>query len=118
MFSSKIVEIGSLVEEFKQENLLVLFGNDAPPELADISVLHVPEEDNGHKLVEGSTLSIGNNEYHIVQVGSEANENFDTLGHVSIYFSDDENTEILPGAILVTPSHFPELALNEKIKLY
>lgn len=34
MFSSKIVEIGSLVEEFKQENLLVLFGKDAPPELA------------------------------------------------------------------------------------
>lgn len=118
MFSSKIVEIGSLVEEFKQENLLVLFGKDAPPELADISVLHVPEEDNGHKLVEGSTLSISKDEYYIVQVGSEANENFDTLGHVSIYFSDDENTEILPGAILVTPSHFPELALNEKIKLY
>lgn len=118
MFSSKIVEIGSLVEEFKQENLLVLFGKEAPPELADISVLHVPEVDDNNNLAEGSKLSIGKDEYNIVQVGSEANENFDTLGHVSIYFSDDENTEILPGAILVTPSNFPELALNEKIKLY
>lgn len=118
MFNSKILEIGSLVEEFKEENLLVLFGKDAPPELADISVLHESDVNEHNQLQEGNTLSLGKQDYKILKVGSEANENFDSLGHVSIYFSDEENIDILPGAILVSPSTFPDLKVGEAIKIY
>lgn len=108
MLTSKITEIGSLVPDFKDDSLLVLFGETAPSELKDISVIHKPEEDVQNVIKEGGTLTIGDNQYTIQKVGGEANNNFDDLGHLSIYFGDDDTSDILPGAILVTPNVFPE----------
>ena len=40
MHTTKIVEVGSLVEEFAAEYLMILFGQQVPPELKDICVVH------------------------------------------------------------------------------
>ncbi|MDG0820222.1 PTS glucitol/sorbitol transporter subunit IIA [Staphylococcus equorum] len=118
MFKSTILKIGELVIDFKEENLLVLFGKDAPPELADISLIHEPSVEENDVFKVDKTLQIGDDKYQIIKVGEEANPNFNDLGHVSIYFSDDNNTEILPGAILVSPSIYPEFELNEEISVF
>ncbi|PTF25478.1 PTS sorbitol transporter subunit IIA [Staphylococcus cohnii] len=117
MYKSKIVEIGELVSDFKEENLLVLFGKDAPSELADISILHEPDAEEKDILQVNKTIQIAGNKYQILKVGDEANSNFNDLGHVSIYFSDN-NRDILPGAILVYPGNFPEFELNEEILVF
>lgn len=115
MFKSKVVEIGELVKDFEEEKLLVLFGTQAPPELKDISVIHEPVSNDVTSLQEGTTLSLGNIEYTIQKVGSEALTNLEDLGHLSIYFSDDDK-DILPGAILVKPGNFPNLKINDYIQ--
>lgn len=115
MFRTKIVEIGPMVPEFKEENLLILFGSSAPPELKDISVIHEVEGQPENMIVEGGTLEIGNNVYKIEKVGSLANENFEELGHISIYFKNDISEELLPGAIIVTPGEYPEVEVNDFI---
>ncbi|WP_394237708.1 PTS glucitol/sorbitol transporter subunit IIA [Niallia oryzisoli] len=115
MLETKIVEIGELVPEFKEEDLLILFGTSAPPELRDISVVHDWNQQPDNALVEGGTLEIGNNVYKIEKVGNLANKNFEELGHLSIYFKDDTSVELLPGAILVTPGVYPTLELNNPI---
>lgn len=118
MYKSKIVTIGELVPEFKAENLLVLFGKDAPPELADISIIHEPSNLEQNVFETNKTLQIDNTDYKILKVGDEANPNFNDLGHVSIYFSDNSDTEILPGAILVSPATYPEFDVNGEIKVF
>lgn len=115
MLKTRITEIGPLVPEFKEENLLVLFGSSAPPELKDISVIHEVEGQAENAIVEGGTLEIGNNVYKIEKVGSLANSNFEELGHLSIYFQNDTSEELLPGAIIVTPGEYPEVEVNDCI---
>ncbi|MBD1383496.1 PTS glucitol/sorbitol transporter subunit IIA [Metabacillus arenae] len=115
MIKTKITEIGPIVPEFKEENLLILFGSAAPPELKDISIVHEMERQPDQALVEGGTLEIGNNVYRIEKVGALANKNFEELGHLSIYFKDDTSVELLPGAILVTPGVYPTFEKDDEI---
>ncbi|MCA6766287.1 PTS glucitol/sorbitol transporter subunit IIA [Enterococcus hirae] len=115
MHTTKIVEVGSLVEEFAAEYLMILFGQQVPPELKDICVVHDNHETAKNVIKTGDILIIGNQEYEIKEVGSEANHNFETLGHISIYFRTGEN-EVLPGAIVVEPQIFPEFAIGDTIR--
>ncbi|MCM3728146.1 PTS glucitol/sorbitol transporter subunit IIA [Neobacillus cucumis] len=115
MLKTKITEIGPAVPEFKEENLLILFGTAAPPELKEIAVVHQVNQQPENSIVEGGTLEIGNKIYKIEKVGSLANKNFEDLGHLSIYFNDDTSQELLPGAILVTPGEYPEFEVNDYI---
>lgn len=115
MYKTKIVEIGPIVEDFAEEFLLVLFGPQATAELRDICVIHESSDGPKGVIQKNSRLIIGNQEYHILDVGNEANSNFESLGHISIYFRDGENNEILPGAILVEPRVFPILAVGDEI---
>ena len=67
----KILEIGKMVPEFEPENLFVLFGQSAPPELREISVIiDFKKNDNGIYFREGSKLVISGREYTITEVGA------------------------------------------------
>lgn len=115
MYTTKIVEIGPLVEDFAEEFLLILFGPEAMAELRDICAIHESTDTPKTVIQKGGRLTIGDQEYHILEVGEEVNPNFESLGHISIYFRDGENNEILPGAILVEPKVFPKLQVGEEI---
>lgn len=107
MVKTKVTEIGSMVEAFAEEKLIILFGPEATAELRDICVIHEFEEKPQDALKVGGLIKFGNQEYKIAAVGSQANANFEELGHISIYFRD-EIGEILPGAIIISPSSYPE----------
>jgi glucitol/sorbitol PTS system EIIA component len=116
MSKTIIREIGALVSSFKEENLLILFGLHAPPELREISVIHefageVPDE----PLIEGGKIIWNDQEYSITAVGSAANKNLKELGHISIYFSAP-NEHVLPGAVFVEPFAFPSLEVGKEIR--
>lgn len=115
MHQTTITEIGPIVADFAEEFLLVLFGPEAMAELRDICVIHETDQRPAEALKKGGKLTIGTQEYTILEVGSEANPNYQELGHISIYFRDSENNEILPGAILVEPKIFPKLEVGDII---
>ncbi|KAB2329284.1 PTS glucitol/sorbitol transporter subunit IIA [Bacillus mesophilum] len=115
MLRTVVKQIGEIVPDFKEENLLILFGPEAPPELKDISVIHEVDENPNGAIVEGGVLEVGSQVYQISKVGSLANKNFEELGHLSIYFNDDESMELLPGAILVSPAVYPEIQEEDSI---
>lgn len=116
--TTKVLEIGELVSSFEEEMLLVLFGPKATDELKSISVIHEfeqqPETDS---LQVGTKIEIGENVYTITQVGSSANENFEELGHISIYFKSGTD-DLLPGAVLAEPEVFPTIEQGDVIKFY
>jgi glucitol/sorbitol PTS system EIIA component len=116
MSETIITEIGSLVQSFEKEKILILFGPNAPQELREISVIHQFKSDvNDDLLVEDGKLYLGDQEYSITAVGSSANKNLKELGHISIYFSEPSK-DILPGAVFVAPYVFPKLKIGEVIR--
>ncbi|MBF2545618.1 PTS glucitol/sorbitol transporter subunit IIA [Listeria seeligeri] len=114
MTKSKIIEIGPLVPAFEEEKIVILFGPTATNELREISVIHELEELPNNAIQKGNKLTIGQQEYRIEEVGTEANKNLEELGHISIYFRSGEN-EVLPGAIVVSPEIFPTLAIGDTV---
>lgn len=95
-FEARVKAVGPHVSEFIASKMLVLFGEDAPEELAEFSILH-----DGRPvapLMEGDTLLIGTTRYHILAVGLIANDNLATLGHVVLKFNGLPEPE-MPGDI-------------------
>lgn len=117
MITSKVIEIGESVPEFEEEMLVILFGTSATPELKPISVVHELNETPNHILQEGTKIQLGDQTYTVTQVGGSANQNFEELGHVSIYFRSGQE-EVLPGAIIATPQIFPSINPGDEIKIW
>ena len=116
MYKTTVREIGDLVSAFAEEHLVILFGPEATSELRAISVIHEAAERQESVLAIGRKISFGTQEYEIIEVGATANKNFDELGHVSIYFGAD-SSELLPGAIIVSPQLFPAIEIGDTIKI-
>jgi len=109
-----VTSIGPQVEELRSGNIVILFDEGAPPELAEISVLHTKGELLG-QIKAGDILLFGDLEYHILEVGSKANENMALLGHCCLKF--DKDLTLLHGDIRLdgTP---PPLEVRQEIVIY
>lgn len=116
MVKTKIIEIGSMVPAFEEEQLIILFGPKATAELRDICLIHEFEETPKDALKVGGKIKFGDQEFTIDEVGSQANANFEELGHISIYFRD-EIGDVLPGAIIVSPGGFPKFEVGDTIEV-
>lgn len=117
MITSKVMEIGESVPEFKEEMLVILFGTSATPELKPISVIHEFNDTPDNVLQVGAKIQLGDQTYTINQVGSSANQNFEELGHVSIYFRSAQE-EVLPGAVIASPKVFPTINVGDELKIW
>jgi len=98
IYSTEVTEIGPEVPEFLEAGLLILFKAGAPPELAEIAVLHEPSAVREEPPKPGDVISFGDLEYRIVALGYKAWENVLTLGHAVFKFDAAEEAE-LPGEI-------------------
>lgn len=114
-YSVKITGIGEMALDFLTENLLIIFNNNAPAELAEISVLHEIGQLNG-EVVEGDKITIGKEEYIVTAVGSEANHTLRTMGHVSFRF-DGDSSPMLPGAIHLKGENNPSILVGQHITI-
>ncbi|MFD1420686.1 PTS glucitol/sorbitol transporter subunit IIA [Lactiplantibacillus songbeiensis] len=102
---TKITMVGQEVQELLDGGVLIMFNPNAPQELKDVAALHEKQSDEQDVLRVGGTISFGDQEFKIDFVGSEANNNFNELGHLSVYFNNtDEDTGKLPGSIFVSSS--------------
>lgn len=108
MYKTTVKEVGPLAASFEEEKIVILFGPEAPQEIKEIALIHEVSEDASNEPIKvGGVLQIDDQEFTITAVGSVANKNLKELGHISIYFSE-ENEEVLPGAIIASPSVFPK----------
>lgn len=96
-FRAKIVGIGEMVKELLDEDMLIIFNENAPEDLAEISVIHnkiILKED----VAVGDLFKIGKFEYKVTYVGSSANSTLRELGHCTFKF-DGSTIPSLPGII-------------------
>lgn len=98
-FEVKITGWGADALEFLNPdcNFIIIFNEDAPPELADISVLHT-KFDMKEEPKAGDTMMICDKKYKITAVGWEAINTLRDLGHCTVSFRGMSEVE-RPGMI-------------------
>lgn len=97
-YNVTITGLGAMAIELMESGTMIIFDENAPEELSEISVLHTSsrlEKD----VKPGDTLSIGEYSYKILDIGSEANHTLKSMGHCSLKF---EGSKVqLPGEIVL-----------------
>ncbi|NGQ96045.1 PTS glucitol/sorbitol transporter subunit IIA [Brevibacillus sp. SYP-B805] len=110
LFHSTIVQIGALVDEFLQENTLILFDHDVPAELHDMAVLHTKSEQK-EPVKPGDYLVIGEHRLRVTCVGEKANETLLSIGHCTLK-ADGSEAPQLPGTIHLEAAQIPPLEIG------
>lgn len=101
-YFSEIVSWGDDALFFLEDddaNFVILFNEDAPPELAEISVLHTKTQ----LLLEleiGDTMIIAEKVFEITAIGDEAGSTLKELGHCTLCFKGGDVPD-RPGCIML-----------------
>lgn len=106
-YSTTVTQVGALVPDFADKGMLIFFGENAPAELHDMSVLHRPDVADGG-LVVGDVLILDEHEFPILAVGHVANDNLVNLGHIDLKFNG-ETTPPLGGDVCLPKQTPPNL---------
>jgi PTS system glucitol/sorbitol-specific IIA component len=109
-YRAQFTQIGPLVSEFVDNGILVLFGANAPEELAEFAILH-----DGTDLVEpvapGDLLAIGADNFRVLAVGEVANTNLSALGHLVLKFNGQVAVE-MPGDVCLEAKPLPPVEVG------
>ncbi|MGB9801200.1 MAG: PTS glucitol/sorbitol transporter subunit IIA [Thermanaerothrix sp.] len=113
-FSSRVVRVGHLTNEFISAGVLVFFGPKVPEELLDFAVIH-----EGGELAEpikpGDKFCLDGECYNILAVGDVANKNLASLGHFIIKFNGQVQPE-MPGDICAEARPLPSVKIGSVFK--
>lgn len=115
IYENQVKGLGAFVEAFKEEKLVILFGDNAPDELKDYTY-HISVNPVNGTIAAGQYLQIDNQEYKILAVGDEAPVTLAGLGHCSFRFNGSEVVD-MPGSINVEDKELPEVKVGSVIRI-
>jgi PTS system glucitol/sorbitol-specific IIA component len=115
IYEVEVTGLGEGVEEFLEQQLVVLFNDNAPAELAEISVIHSTAELKG-EIETGDIITIDDKEFTIKAVGEVVNKNISRLGHSTLRFNGEDEAQ-LPGDINLENKEVPEISEGTVIKI-
>lgn len=115
LYETQIVELGSEATMFKAENMMILFGKDAPAELADYSYIIdvTPVE---HDIKPGMVMKFDDISFTITSVGNVVAKNLSNLGHITLKFDGATEAE-LPGTLYLEAGEVPEVGAGTRITI-
>lgn len=109
-YKAHFTQIGPMVSEFLEHNILVIFGASAPDELAEFAVIH-----DGEELVApiqaGDTVLIGDEPFKVLAVGEVANINLANLGHLVLKCNGQDAPE-MPGDVCLENKPLPPITVG------
>ena len=114
-YQATITAIGPYVAEFIDHNILVLFGDQAPEELAEFSIIHDGKEMQG-TLTVGDVIYLGDAGFAVLAVGEVANDNLKNLGHLIIKFNGETEPE-MAGDVCVEAKPLPAIEPGLEIRI-
>lgn len=116
-YCSKVTAIGPEALSLLDANMLIIFNNNAPAELAEITVMHTIEELK-EDVVKGDVVSLGGKQYEVLFVGSEAIHTLRELGHCTFYlYGDGVEYRELPGYIILKCNEKPIIEVGQTIAI-
>ena len=109
-YRTAITAVGPDVADLLEGGILILFAAGAPPELAEVSVLHrVAEGPTREAPPLGARIDIGGLEAELTAIGEYAWAKIGDMGHVVINFDGAERSQ-RPGELSASPVAFSALA--------
>ncbi|MHB1393582.1 MAG: PTS glucitol/sorbitol transporter subunit IIA [Clostridia bacterium] len=114
-YKAVITKIGEMALDFVSDSMLIVFNDNAPAELAEISVLHSVEPVH-QDIKSGDDLVISGKKYKITAVGEEANKTFKAIGHCTFKFTGGAEAE-LPGQIEVDGEGMPDIRVGDTLEI-
>lgn len=115
IFETTVNGYGENAAAFKEENMVVLFGNNAPADLADFCYIIDINPINGD-IEEGNVLVLDNTEYIITAVGNVVKTNLKNLGHITLNFNGDTDAEVA-GTLYVEKKEIVDLKKGSLVKI-
>ncbi|MGT2910142.1 PTS glucitol/sorbitol transporter subunit IIA [Streptococcus cameli] len=116
IFNTQVVAIGpEAAGMIEATNMLILFGEGAPVDLAEFCFTIDNKELTGTISV-GSTLRIDGASYPITAVGDVVEKNLSNLGHITINF-DGSAEGSLPGTLHVQADTLPTVSEGSLITI-
>ena len=115
IFETKVNRYGENAAAFKEENMVVLFGNDAPADLADFCYIIDVNPING-EIEAGDILSLDDSEYAITAVGNVVKTNLTNLGHITLNFNGETEAEVA-GTLYVEKKEIVDLKEGSIVKI-
>ncbi|MEM7336370.1 MAG: PTS glucitol/sorbitol transporter subunit IIA [Chloroflexota bacterium] len=115
-YEARVSTIGPYTQEFLDHNIIVLFGDNAPEELVEFSVIHDGKELHD-EIQAGDIVQIDDEQFSILAVGEVANDNFRNLGHLVLKFNGADEVE-MPGDVCVEKRPLPPIAVGTVIKVF
>lgn len=114
-YDRTVTAIGSLLDEFVSAGVLVFFGEGAPEELAEFSVIHAGTPLEAEVAV-GDVVTLGDARLTVLAVGPVANSNLANLGHLVLKANGQHEAE-LPGDVCVEESPLPSVNVGMKFAI-
>jgi len=119
VYSTTVTAVGELVSDFREQGILVFFGEGAPIELHEFSVLHKVEVSQRAPEV-GDLIRINSEdfseEFQVLAVGSVASDNLLNLGHLDLKANGLTEAE-LPGDVNVEARPLPMIKVGDKLEV-
>ncbi|WP_438497080.1 PTS glucitol/sorbitol transporter subunit IIA [Paenibacillus sp. IHBB 3054] len=115
IYKTRITKFGSAAFDFMEDKVFVLFGNNAPEDVAEYCLLIELSKVNG-EIQKGDLFRLGGKSYTITSVGNKVALNLQQLGHITLQF-DGKEDEGLPGTLYLenTAFHKPEIGSEIEI---
>jgi len=115
VYSSTVTAVGDLVPEFRDQGILVFFGEGAPSELHEFSILHKVETSE-RAAKEGDLIRINSDEYKVLAVGHVASDNLLNLGHLDLKANGETKAD-LPGDVNVEKKELPTVKPGDVLQI-
>lgn len=119
VYQTTVTAVGELVSDFRDQGILVFFGEGAPAELHEFSILHKVEISERAPEV-GDLIRINSEdfseEFQVLAVGSVASDNLLNLGHLDLKANGLSEAE-LPGDVNVEARPLPMIKVGDKLEV-
>lgn len=113
VYSTTVTAVGELVPDFAEQGVLVFFGENAPAELHEFSIIHTPDVQTRAPQV-GDTITLAENQYNVLAVGSVASDNLLNLGHLDLKANGLSEPE-MPGDVNVEAVSLPVVKIGDRL---
>jgi len=114
-YKTKVTKLGEMVAEFADQGLLIVYNENAPAELAELSILHTIATFDQEVRV-GDVVVLGDKDYVVTAVGSEVNHTLATMGHCTLCFNGADQAE-LPGHLELEGDGLPNVKPGDTFEI-
>jgi len=115
-YKTTVTALGELYGEFFEQGMVVVFNENAPPELAELAALHTAAALET-PVRTGDRVVLGDKRYQVTAVGEEANYTLGKMGHCTFVFTGADTPE-LTGHIVLQGEGLPDLKPGSPFEIW